>query len=158
MKSTVWKGKVSPIQTRFAFSSAFSRLTNMFCNVAPCWSIPSLNIIKRRVIRNAHPQLTVLILAMIRNSQNMRIELKDLNFTFINLIWFRFRCRLRILIHIQWHREGEQGERPPLPPKRKNCCRNLVSSSRGLYFRGSSRKNRKSSWEFMTKVNFPERF
>ena len=52
---------------------------------------------------------------------------------------------------------GGTPERPP-PRKSENCCRNLVLSSRDIYFRRGVRNPRNSYENLWKKVNFPMRF
>ena len=60
--------------------------------------------------------------------------------TFVNLVNFpRIRC-VPLSMPSSVGRGGDAGTSPPR--NRKNCCRNLVLSSRGLYFRSGVRNPR----------------
>ena len=58
----------------------------------------------------------------------------------------------------QWRREGERRGPSPPPPKPKECCRNLVLSSRGNTFGARAEIIYEISWKFAKNVNFPLRF
>ena len=74
---------------------------------------------------------------MKKNSRKFELAEK----TLLNIVVIKYLLNISMISN-QWRTQGGEGGRTPPPRNRKNCCRNLVLSSRGPYFRSGVRNPR----------------